>query len=364
MGQVIRKTKDGRFIGWYIRWREAGRRICIASKQPSAAEARKMLVQIEARVIQGKPGLETDEDFATEASDEPLTVAGLCERFLATSHPRAKCPKEYRRKAIEDFKYILPLVGHIELDKLKRRDLEGALDKLSRRYKPNTIRGALRPLAAALTWAVRQELITQSPASRLVLPKLEHSTEHLSDENARKLLAEAERQARTARGPVRKLERYSFFVGVSLAVRLGLRRGEVYGLRWQDLDLEKRRLTVARSYEGSTKNGKPRTLPISDELHTILAEWRKLCPIEQTHICGYAVRTRVGLAQLLREAGCPPLQRGWHALRHTFATIWVEQGGSIMTLKEMLGHSSLNMVLIYSHVSPRALAADMAKIKL
>lgn len=353
MGQVIRKTKDGRFIGWYLRWREGGRRICIASKQPTAAAARKLLVQIEAKVARGECGIED----ADAANDKSLTVAALCERYLESSHPRVKCPLAYRRKAREGLRSVLPIIGAIRLHALRRRDIEQARDTLSRRYRPNTVRAALRPLGAALTWAMQQELIHQSPMTRFAMPRREQSTEHLSLEDAQRLLQEAERQAR--RGPTY----HSLFVGISLALRLGLRRGEVFGLRWEDVNLARNRLTVARSYDALPKNGKPRTLPLSTELVQILSEWRAVCP-EQTLVCPLGDRIRDGIAKLLQAAGCPPLQRGWHALRHSFATIWVEQGGSIMTLKEMLGHSTLNMVLVYSHLSPRALAADLAKIKI
>ena len=53
-------------------------------------------------------------------------------------HPRWNC--------------ILPLIGSLRIDKLRRRDIENARDKLSPRYKPNTVRSAMRPLGAALTW--------------------------------------------------------------------------------------------------------------------------------------------------------------------------------------------------------------------
>jgi integrase len=354
MGQVIRKTKGGRFIGWYIRWREGGKRFCIASKQPTAAAARKMLVQIEAKVARGESAIDDPE----AATDSALTVSELCERYLASSHPRVKCPIAYRQKAREGLRGILPLVGTIKVVDLRRRDIEHARDRLSHRYRPNTVRAALRPLSAALNWAVQQELLSQSPMTRFAMPRREQSTEHLSLEDSQRLLQEAEKQVQ------RGLPYHSFFVGVSLALRLGLRRGEVFGLRWEDVNLQRNRLTVARSYDALPKNGKPRTLPLSAELVKVLSDWRAKCPADQRLVCPFGDSIKHGLAKLLEAAGCPPLSRGWHALRHSFATIWVEQGGSIMTLKDMLGHSTLNMVLVYAHLSPTALAADMAKIKL
>ena len=351
MGEVIRRQKNGRFIGWYIRYYDGEGKRCIrASGKPSYAEARKLLVQVEADLARGK---------APEQSVPRITVAELCERFLASAHPLAKCPAQYRRQARAALRWVLPLLGDVPLPKLRRRDLEQARDKLSQRYRPNTVRAALRPLGAALTWAVQQELLSQSPMLKLTMPRREHSTERLSAEDTARLLKEAKRQASRS-----KLA-HSLFIGVSLAVRLGLRRGEVFGLRWQDVDLKGQRLTVARSFEGLPKSGKPRTLPIPPVLAAELTEWKAECPSSpQDRVCPVGNRARDGLGKLLSAAGCPPLSRGWHALRHTFASVFIEQGGSILALKEMLGHSALDMSLVYSHLAPGALAADIAKIKL
>ena len=73
---------------------------------------------------------------------------------------------------------------------------------------------------------------------------------------------------------------------------------------------------------------------------------------------------RTGLGRLLQAGGCKPLSRGWHGLRHTFASIFIEQGGSILALKDMLGHSSRAMSLVYSHLAASALARDVEKMKL
>jgi len=350
MGEVIKREKNGKFIGWYIRYYDAdGTRRIKASKQPTHHEARRMLLQIEAGIARGEMGVA-----------EPrckITVAELCERFLAAAHPRAKSEKEYRRSASSGLNRILPLLGSLRLDKLRRRDIEAARDKLSTRYKPNTVRSAMRPLGAALTWAVQQDLLAQSPMHKIVRPRLEYSHERLTTEEASALLAHAKTES------VRSVRFHSLFIGVSLALRLGLRRGEVFGLRWEDVDLKGRRLTVARSFESLPKNGKARTLPIPTVLLHDLEAWRQVCP-KSAKVVPIGTNCRSGLSRLLQESGCKPLARGWHGLRHTFASIFIEQGGSILALKDMLGHASLAMSLVYSHLAPSALARDVEKMKL
>lgn len=349
MGEVIKRQIGGRFIGWYIRYYDAdGKRRIKASKQPTFAEARRMLLQIEAQIARGESGIAEPQSR--------ITVAELCTRFLDAAHPGAKCAIAYRRSAASGLNRILPLIGALRLHKLRRRDIEQARDKLSLRYKANTVRAALRPLGAALTWAVQQDLIAQSPMSKIIRPRLEYSTERLTTEEASALLDEGRRQSSKSAGA------YSLFIGISLALRLGLRRGEVFGLRWEDVDWKGARLTVARSFEALPKNGKTRTLPLPSALAAELSRWRESCP-RSIKVCPIGTHGRAGLAQLLKAAKCKPLSRGWHALRHTFASIFIEQGGSILALKEMLGHSSLAMSLVYSHLAPSALARDIEKMK-
>lgn len=352
MGEVLKRTKGGRFIGWYLRYYDAeGQRRVLASKQPSYAEARRMLQQIEARIARDEAGVEPEP--------ERITVAELCDRFLASAHPRVKDAAAYRRAAAYSLRPLLPLLGKISISKLHRKDIEAARDRLSCRLKPNSVRAVLRPLAAALTWAVRQELLAQSPISKIALPRRDQSTEHLATEDATRLLQYVEQHAKSGGHT-----EWCQWVAVSLGLRLGLRRGEIFGLRWIDVDLPRKRLTVARSFKGLPKSGKPRTVPIPSALAVVLKEWHAICPKTATLVCCIQKPVQASINLLLEAAGCPRFHRGWHALRHTFASCYAAAGGSVLTLKEMLGHSSLDMTLVYSHVAPAAMVADVEKMKL
>ena len=101
----------------------------------------------------------------------------------------------------------------------------------------------------------------------------------------------------------------------------GLRKGELCGLRWRDLDIKSRRLTVARSYSALPKSGQVRPLRLPDELTTVLAEWAKACPrtpegfvfpsFRKTGEWGMSTKTgdMLGLPALLSAAGCRPIPR-------------------------------------------------------
>lgn len=364
MGEVLRRTKNGKFIGYYLRFYESGRRRIVASKQPTFAEARRMLQAIEGRIARGLAGLD-------EPDDKPdFTVDELCKKFLAEfASPRIKDPERYERAARYGLVRILPMLGKLRLSQLKRADLERARNALSRRYKGNTVRASLRPLSTALMWAVKEGFIEHNPAHKLELPPRDRSLEHLTQDEVVRLLAEAERQARETSSPTW----WSRFVAISIALRSGLRRGEIFGLRWSDVDIEAGYFTVARSYSLAPKSNKPRHLPLHPMLAQLLREWRPLCPkTREGVICPLhhngdwrmsSPRADHGLAELLQAAGCKPLERGFHALRHSFATHFVRAGGSLMALQKLLGHSDISTSMIYAHASPEFVAAELGKVR-
>lgn len=363
MGEVIKRTKGGRFLGYYLRWYEGGRRRQKASGCATYLEAKRMLLAIEAAALAGDP-----ERAVPERANE-LTVREVCERFLCEwNSPRIKHIGRYRLGSRASLRPLLAAIGAVPLSKLTRKQLEKVRDKLGQRYRANTVRNILRPLGAALSWAVRQGIILQSPMRGLELPRKERSLESLSQEEAAQLLTEAERQARKGTLPW-----WSRWVAISLALRLGLRRGEVFGLRWTDIDFGAKRVTVARSYKLAPKSGKARHLPLPSSLVPLLEEWRTRCPkTADKLVCPVLNRGRWQMSSekathclrlLLKAAGCRLLTRGWHALRHTFASQYLMAGGSIAALQQMLGHASVETTMIYAHLSPNYLAGEIERLK-
>lgn len=363
MGEVIKRTKGGKFLGYYLRWYESGRRIQRASGCATYLEAKRKLLDIEARAARG------ESTWNAPRTKEDLTVREVCERFLSEfQSPRIKHIGRYRLWSRASLRPLLAAIGAVPLAKLTRRQLEQIRDELCQRYRANTVRNILRPLGAALSWAMRQGIIIQSPMRGLELPRRERSLESLTQEEATQLLAEAERQARAGALPW-----WSRWVAISLALRMGLRRGEVFGLRWTDIDFGAKRVTIARSYNLAPKSGKTRYLPLPASLVPLLEEWRRLCPeTAESLVCPVAHHGRWqmssekathGLRLLLKASGCRPLTRGWHALRHTFASQYLMAGGSIAALQQMLGHASVETTMIYSHLSSDYLAKEIERLK-
>lgn len=156
---------------------------------------------------------------------------------------------------------------------------------------------------------------------------------YLSTDEETKLLGECARHLR----PI-----------VVLAIHTGMRRGELLSLRWDDVDLDNRLVHVE-----DTKNGKRRDIPLNRialqtlrrHPHHIRSEF-VFCNLQ-----GHPYKSvRTGFSAACRRAKVQGVV--FHTLRHTFASRLVVGGVDLVTLKELLGHSSLDMVLRYAHLSP------------
>jgi integrase len=149
----------------------------------------------------------------------------------------------------------------------------------------------------------------------------------------------------------------------------GLRRGEACGLRWSNVDLERRLITVRRSYAGPTKSGKDRMVPISAELVPILKQHKLADPWKSDLVFpwddGEMISPDARLRDIVNEActRCNIPRIRTHDLRHVFASYFVMGGGDIFTLQRILGHSTPQITSdTYAHLSPGHLAGTADRV--
>ncbi len=138
---------------------------------------------------------------------------------------------------------------------------------------------------------------------------------------------------------------------ILLAINTGLRRGELFQLQWTDIDREGKTLTV----RGHTaKSGQTRHIPLNEEAQQTIERWS----IERNQTGwvfpgkdGDQLTTiRTSWRGILKTAGISDFR--WHDLRHHFASRLVMAGVDLNTIRELLGHSDLEMTLRYAHLSP------------
>jgi integrase len=150
---------------------------------------------------------------------------------------------------------------------------------------------------------------------------------------------------------------------VLMALNTGLRRGELFQLRWSDVDLQTAQVTVGGE---SAKSGQTRYLPLNTDILKVLLAWR---PTDVTlpafvfpgRQCGHPLDDiKTSWAALLKSATIDGFR--FHDCRHDFASKLVMAGVDLNTVRELLGHSDIKMVLRYAHLAPEHTAAAVEKL--
>ena len=146
---------------------------------------------------------------------------------------------------------------------------------------------------------------------------------------------------------------------VLYALNTGSRIGEIFSLRWRDVNLDRNLVTVF-----SSKTQKTGPIPINPDVRRILEFWglgRK------NEFVFYNQKTETpfvdlsaGLELATKKAGISGVT--WHTLRHTFASRLLERGVDIMTVKELLGHSTVTVTMRYTHSNLDSKVAAVGKL--
>ncbi|XQW85673.1 tyrosine-type recombinase/integrase [Thalassotalea piscium] len=143
---------------------------------------------------------------------------------------------------------------------------------------------------------------------------------------------------------------------IILAVNTGMRKGEILGLEWSHIDLDKEFLTVI---SGNSKSGKGRHIPLNKAAKEALINW-----LDDTNYQGYVFKgvdgqpikdIKKAWGNLLNVAEITDFR--FHDLRHHFASKLVMAGVDLNTVRELMGHSDLKMTLRYAHLAPEHKAA-------
>lgn len=150
---------------------------------------------------------------------------------------------------------------------------------------------------------------------------------------------------------------------VVLALHTGLRRGELFGLCWRDIDLHRTMVTVRGA---GAKSGRTRHIPLNETASKVLSSWRgATAPDQAARVFpgadGEALDdVKTAWAGLTKSAALKDFR--FHDLRHSFASKLVMAGVDLNTVRELLGHGDIKMTLRYAHLAPEVKAAAVAKL--
>jgi len=254
-------------------------------------------------------------------------------RSRATITKYADILKSFVQQAGEDKK----------LEDVGPEDIRSFLsEKRKQGQKPASVDTYYRTLHTFWNWAVSEYGLGANPMDRVEKPRIPRRLPpRLSREDACRLL----RAASTSRNPLRDR------AILLLLFDCGVRAGELIGLRVKDVDFESRTVRVIG------KDQEERVIPVSDTTVRALKEYlngRSNSPDDSLFL---SARTRgpmtvSGLRQILKRlARVAGLKRSVypHLLRHTFAYMWVREGGNLEKLRRIMGHSRLETTGVYAN---------------
>jgi integrase len=250
--------------------------------------------------------------------------------------------------------------------------------------QPVTINRKLQRLHAVLAKAVDRKIILRHPFAGLKPLKCDRTgrIRFLNEEEEKQLRSRliareqehrAERERYIEHCRVRGLrllatrkEEYTDHLRpiVLLAFNTGLRRGEIFHLKWKDVNLKTKWLTVVGT---TSKNRQTRQVPLNIEAIHVLEGWRrqfvKVTPAAYVFPgAGEKALTAITTAwRGVRESAALE-DFHFHDLRHHFASRLVQSGVDLNTVRELLGHADITMVLRYAHLAPDGLALAVEKV--
>jgi integrase len=246
--------------------------------------------------------------------------------------------------------HLVPAFGAKRLDQITDEAVQRLKGQLvASGAKPKTVNNVINVLSVILRRAVAWKVIGTMPCQIKLLkvpppPFTYYEFPQYHD------LVEAARALGT-----------DHLVLILLGGDAGLRRGEIIGLQWPDVDLKRWVIHVQRSTWGqhttAPKGGRSRRVPMTKALAEALRNHRHL---RSEHVLCHEDGTAVGkkfleeaMQRATRRAGLAP-SRNLHPLRHTYCSHLAMQGAPAKAIQELAGHQNLSTTLRYMHLSPAA----------
>lgn len=348
MAQIVKRTAKSGEPRYDVRLRIDGRVVTKTFRRRKDADA--WAATVEARRLAGT---------VVDPAAGRLSVEQLAEQWLR-SNPGERDGTLARDQSAIDV-HIVPALGRRRIGSIRQPDIQQLVNQWSKDLAPKTVSRTYGVLRAMFTYAVSADMLGRSPCRHVNLPRgVRHKPRFLDQREVAAIVSGVD-------------DRYRLMVWI--AAMLGLRWGEIAGLRVGSVDVLARRLmitdAVARDGRGRSVLGPPesqagiRALALPDALARELA----------AHIAAMGLTAADGSALLFPSASGSPMsysnfrQRVWqpavekaglcgtgfHDLRRTNASIMVAEGVDLKTAQRRLGHSDARLTLeLYAQATSAA----------
>ena len=281
---------------------------------------------------------------STKPKDRPLTLSGLVSEYTEYS----KAHKEFSTHSKEEskMKHILEAFGNRKLSQITPRDIERYMERRKQTAKPATANREFSLFRHMLSKAVDWGYLKDNPAKR-VKPFKEPPgrIRFLSQDECERLLD----ACKCTEG---------LYEIVLTALETGMRKGELMGLTWDNVDFDRKEIKLFK-----TKNNETRVIPIAEDLLPVLsglkAKSLSLLVFARPNGTPYG-DPHHRFERVCRLTGIENFR--FHDLRHTFASYLAMAGHSAFTIQRLTGHKSIAMAQRYTHLSESHIRAAVDQL--
>jgi integrase len=249
----------------------------------------------------------------------------------------AKVNKRSWKTDEERLARLIERFGDQPLSKITRQDVERFRAVIAQELSPATVNRYMALLKTVYNKAIAWGKTKHNPVQGIKQFKETHRIRFLTDEEEERLEA---------------IFPAKYWPWVEIALHTGMRRGEQFNLRWENVNFQTLTLTIPRS-----KHGEVRHIRMNDRVVEIL----RFLPsrLHSQYVFPSAKgRTPMDANNFIHRVFAPALRKAkianfrWHDLRHTFASRLVMDGVDIRTVQELMGHKTITITMKYSHLSP------------
>lgn len=329
IGAIYLRKNRGNKERWYIDYRdETGKRV--RKVVPYAQSREEALLELQTDIRKS-----FDRLHGITGRTQKVRFKDLAEQYLedyAKVNNLAWKRVESCLKRLKEFfgKHHLRNVSPLMIEKYKQKRLKEGI-------KPASVNRELSVLKRAFNLAIKWKMADENPVRDVRFLRQSEPRERMLTEEEEKRLLEASTEHLK---PV-----------IMIALRTGMRKGEIADLKWEQIDMRHREIEVTK-----TKSGKKRIIPICEDLYEVfLSMWGENSGSEfvfqyEDPKTGERKRLkyfRRAFESACRRAGIKKLT--FHDLRHTFASRLVRAGVDLITVKDLLGHHSVRTTERYTH---------------
>ena len=321
---------------WYIDYRSPlnGKRVQKAvSKSKWMAEL--ALKEIELTIAKGK--------FLGITEPKKILFEKLCDEYLQFS--KANKARSSHRRDMTSMQHLLRSFEGILVLEISVADVEQYKNNRRKEVSPATVNRELACLKHMLNKAVHWGYLTEYPLRNVKnFKEPPGRVRYLTD-------IETEILLNCCYDHIKSI--------VILALNTGMRKGEILSLKWSDVDMKNRNITVRR-----TKNNEVRTIPMTDTLYNMLKTMGQ--QIGEQYVFSNEEGKpygdiKTGFKAALRRAEIKNFR--FHDLRHTFASKLMMNGADIGSVQKLLGHKDITMTMRYSHLSNAHLRETVKRLE-